>query len=271
MTAGQLQEQVRRELQVAEEFDAAAEAQRRVSFLADYLRTSGASGYVLGISGGVDSSVTGRLAQLACEQVGATFTAVRLPYGVQADEADAQAALAFIGPGQTLTIDIGPATDALHRAVTLPAGYASPAAEDFVKGNTKARMRMSAQFAVAGALGAIVLGTDHAAEAVMGFYTKFGDGACDVAPLFGLNKRRVRALGAHLGAPSTLTGKTPTADLEDDRPGVPDELVLGVTYDQIDDYLEGRDVGEQARSVIEAAYLRTAHKRALPVTVPPAV
>ena len=268
MTAGPLQEQVRRELQVAEAFDPGHEAQRRVAFLADYLRTSQASGYVLGISGGIDSAVTGRLAQLACEQAGATFTAVRLPYGVQADEADAQAALAFIGPDQTLTVDIAPATDALHAAIALPGGYASPAAADFVKGNTKARMRMSAQFAVAGALGAIVLGTDHAAEAVMGFYTKFGDGACDVAPLFGLNKRRVRAVGAHLGAPVALTGKTPTADLEDDRPGVPDELVLGVSYEQIDDYLEGRDVDEQAREVIEAAYLRTARKRALPVTVP---
>jgi NAD+ synthase len=265
-----LQEQIRIDLQVPEAFDAGHEAQRRVEFLADYLRASGASGYVLGISGGIDSTVTGRLAQLACEQVGATFTAVRLPYGVQADEADAQVALAFIEPAQTLTVDIAPATDALHRAITLPGGYATPAAEDFVRGNTKARMRMSAQFALAGALGAIVLGTDHAAEAVMGFYTKFGDGACDVAPLFGLNKRRVRAVGAHLGAPVGLTQKTPTADLEDDRPGVPDELVLGVTYDQIDDYLEGRDVGERARSVIEAAYLRTAHKRALPVTVAPA-
>jgi NAD+ synthase len=265
-----LQQQIRAELQVPDAFDPAVEAERRVAFLADYLRSSGASGYVLGISGGVDSTVCGRLAQLACDQVGATFTAVRLPYGRQADEADAQAALAFIAPTQALTVDIAAATDALHRAIALPGGYASPAAEDFVKGNTKARMRMSAQFAIAGALGAIVLGTDHAAEAVMGFYTKFGDGACDVAPLFGLNKRRVRAVGAHLGAPSALTGKTPTADLEDDRPGVPDEVVLGVTYEQIDDYLEGREVDPQAAATIEAAYLRTAHKRALPVTPPPA-
>ena len=266
--AGALQEQIRLEMQVSDAFDAAHEAQRRIAFLVEYLRTSRATGYVLGISGGIDSTVTGRLAQLACEQAGATFTAVRLPYGVQADEADAQVALAFIAPHQTLAIDVAPATDALHASITLPGGFASPAAEDFVKGNTKARMRMSAQFAVAGALGAVVLGTDHAAEAVMGFYTKFGDGACDVAPLFGLNKRRVRAVGAHLGAPSALTQKTPTADLEDDRPGLPDELVLGVTYEQIDDYLEGRDVDEQARSVIEATYLRTAHKRALPVTLP---
>lgn len=269
MTDRPLQQQIRTELQVPDAFDAAVEAERRTAFLTDYLRTSGASGYVLGVSGGVDSTVTARLAQLACEQAGATFTAVRLPYGVQADEADAQAALAFIAPAQTLTVNIAAAADALHEAIALPGGYASPAAEDFVKGNTKARMRMSAQFAIAGALGAIVLGTDHAAEAVMGFYTKFGDGACDVAPLFGLNKRRVRAVGAHLGAPSALTAKTPTADLEDDRPGVPDEVVLGVTYEQIDDYLEGRSVGEQASATIEAAYLRTAHKRALPVTLPP--
>lgn len=265
----ELQQQIRRELQVADDFDAASEAQRRTDFLADYLRRSGASGYVLGISGGVDSSVTGRLAQLACEQVGAVFTAVRLPYGVQADEADAQTALAFVRPTRTVTVDIAPATDALHAAIRLPEGTTSTASPDFVKGNTKARMRMSAQYALAGSLGALVLGTDHAAEAVMGFYTKFGDGACDVAPLFGLDKRRVRAVGAHLGAPASVVGKTPTADLEDDRPGVPDELVLGVTYDQIDDYLEGREVDPQARAVIEATYLRTAHKRALPVVPPP--
>ncbi len=269
MSDALLQQRIRSELQVTDDFDAAHEAQRRTAFLVDYLRTSGANGYVLGISGGIDSTVTGRIAQLACEQAGATFTAVRLPYGVQADEADAQTALAFIAPARALTIDIAPATDALHASIAVPGGYATSAVEDFVKGNTKARMRMSAQFAVAGALGAIVLGTDHAAEAVMGFYTKYGDGACDVAPLFGLNKRRVRAVGAHLGAPTSLTGKTPTADLEDDRPGVPDEVVLGITYEQIDDYLEGKQVDEQARAVIEAAYLRTAHKRALPVVLPP--
>lgn len=269
MTPGTLQQQIRVELQVPDGFDAAGEAERRIAFLAEYLRTSGASGYVLGISGGVDSTVAGRLAQLACEQAGGTFTAVRLPYAVQADESDAQAALDFISPTSTLTVNIASATDALHSAIELPGGYASPAAEDFVKGNTKARMRMTAQYAIAGALGGLVLGTDHAAEAVMGFYTKFGDGACDVAPLFGLNKRRVRAVGAQLGAPQALTGKAPTADLEDDRPGLPDEVALGVSYEQIDDYLEGGEVGEQARSTIESAYLRTAHKRALPVVVPP--
>ena len=86
--------------------------------------------------------------------------------------------------------------------------------EDFLLGNIKARQRMIAQFAIAGAARGLVIGTDHAAEALMGFFTKYGDGAADILPLSGLNKRRVRALAAHLGAPPELVGKVPTADLE---------------------------------------------------------
>jgi NAD+ synthase len=83
--------------------------------------------------------------------------------------------------------------------------------------------------------------------------------------LAGLTKRRVRALAGHLGAPAEIVGKTPTADLEDDRPGLPDEIAYGCTYEDIDDYLEGREVAEPVRAIIEAAYRATAHKRALPV------
>ncbi len=94
---------------------------------------------------------------------------------------------------------------------------------DFVLGNTKARMRMVAQYTIAGASGGLVIGTDHAAEAVMGFFTKFGDGACDLAPLSGLVKNQVRAIARHFGAPESLVEKVPTADLEDLSPGKPDE------------------------------------------------
>jgi NAD+ synthase len=103
----------------------------------------------------------------------------------------------------------------------------------------------------------------------MGFFTKFGDGAADLLPLAGLNKRRVRAIASHLGAPSELVNKVPTADLEDGRPMRPDEDVYGVTYDQIDDYLEGKPVDRSAAATIVRAYRRTAHKRALPVTPVP--
>ncbi len=99
----------------------------------------------------------------------------------------------------------------------------------------------------------------------MGFFTKYGDGACDLTPLSGLTKRRVRAVAARLGASDELTGKVPTADLETNNPGVPDEIVLGVTYDEIDDFLEGREVNDKAATTIIATHRRTAHKRTVPL------
>jgi NAD+ synthase len=263
-------------LQVRPAIDPAAEVERRVAFLADYLASTPAHGFVLGISGGQDSTLAGRLAQLAVERRRATgdpdsvFVAVRLPYGIQADEDDAQAALAFIRPDRTLTVDIKPASDAASAGVASAletAGYdADLGLRDFVRGNVKARQRMVAQFAIAGQLGLLVVGTDHAAEAVTGFFTKFGDGAADVTPLAGLTKGQGAALLAYLGADERLWRKVPTADLEDDRPGQPDEVALGVSYRDIDAYLEGGDVDPDAAARIEGHHQATRHKRHLPVT-----
>ncbi len=266
------QQQIISELGVRAEFDAAQETERRIAFLADYLRATGTKGYVLGISGGVDSTVCGRLAQLACERVRASggqarFLAMRLPYGQQADEADAATAVDFVAADETVTVNIKESTDAMFAEVD-GAGidFTSIEQADFVKGNVKARQRMVAQYLAAGARGMLVLGTDHAAEAVVGFYTKFGDGACDLTPLAGLNKRRVRAVGAQLGAPEHLLSKVPTADLEEGRPLNPDEQALGVSYDAIDDYLEGKAVSATDRETIESWHARTAHKRTMPIT-----
>lgn len=252
-------------------FDAEHEAERRIEFLARYLRDSGARGYVLGISGGVDSSVGGRLAQLACERIrdeggDATFVAVRLPYRVQRDEADAQLALDFIDADEVMTVDIGPGVDALWDEVVSAGLDPGDDVDEFHKGNVKARMRMVTQYAIAGTRGMLVIGTDQAAEAVVGFFTKFGDGAADVTPLFGLPKRRVRALARRLGAPDLLVEKVPTADLESDRPLLADEVALGVSYDAVDDYLEGRPVSSEDEATILGWYDRTSHKRALPAT-----
>jgi len=259
-----LQTEIIRALGVSSTFHADSETERRIAFLAEYLEASGATGYVLGISGGTDSTVAGRLAQLACERTGTTFVAMRLPYGRQSDEDDARSAVEFIRPTSKVVVDIKPAVDAIH-AATMPAGgFADRARADFVKGNIKARQRMVAQYAVAGRTGSLVVGTDHAAEAVMGFFTKYGDGACDVAPLSGLTKSRVRAIGECLDAPEHLVAKVPTADLEDDRPGLPDEHAYGVTYAEIDAYLAGQPVSWSAQETIETAYRATSHKRALP-------
>jgi NAD+ synthase len=144
-------------------------------------------------------------------------------------------------------------------------GLGSSAEQDFLLGNVKARQRMVAQYAIAGANAGLVIGTDHAAEALMGFFTKFGDGAADVVPLSGLTKRRVRALAQAMGAPEALVFKTPTADLETLKPLRPDEDAFGVSYEQIDDFLEGRTVDKAAAETMVAAFRHTAHKRALPL------
>jgi NAD+ synthase len=268
-----LREQILKEMKVLPEIDADYEITRRVDFIKRYLKASGLKYLVLGISGGIDSSTCGRLAQLAVNQLNAElntdeyhFVAVRLPYGVQADEADAQMALSFIQPSMSITVNIKDAADALHDEVkqslkSVGDLYASDAQLDFSKGNLKARARMAAQYDIAGILGGLVLGTDHSAENITGFYTKYGDGAVDLAPLFGLNKRQVRQLAEHLGAPRVLIEKAPTADLESLSPGRKDEDALGLSYDQIDDFLEGKQVAPAVAEKLLYIYSATQHKR----------
>ena len=248
-----------------------AEIERRKTFIKNTLRKSGLKVLVLGISGGVDSTTAGRLAQLAVEELRAEsgdsayrFIAVRLPHNTQHDEHDAQDSLQFIRADENTTVNIADSVNGLALQVS-HLEQLSHARRDFVLGNVKARIRMVAQFAIANANNGLVIGTDHAAEAVMGFFTKFGDGACDLAPLSGLVKKQVRAIAAHLGAPQHLVMKTPTADLEELRPGKPDEEAHGVTYAEIDAFLHGETVSVEAYATIVRTYDATRHKRELPL------
>ena len=259
------------EMRVLPEIDVEYEIHRRVDFIKYQLELSGLQTLVLGISGGIDSCTCGRLAQLAIEELNQNtssyrFIAVRLPYATQTDEIDAQLSLDFIKPSHSLTVNVQPGSDAIHQS-TMTAlnaaglGDLSDNTQDFARGNVKARMRMIAQYEIAGLLGGLVLGTDHSAENVTGFYTKYGDGACDLAPLFGLNKRQLRQLAAQLGAPQGIITKVPTADLETLDPSKSDEDALGLSYDQIDDFLEGRNIDPAAEQRIIHIFLTTAHKR----------
>lgn len=266
-----LQDKIIAELGVKPEISPEAEVRRSVDFLKEYLKQYPfLKSLVLGISGGQDSSLAGRLAQLAIEELRAEtgdttyqFIAVRLPYGVQQDEDDAQRALDFIKPDVSLMVNIKRAVDGKIAALT----EAGLAITDFNKGNIKARQRMITQYAIAGEHSGAVVGTDHASENITGFFTKFGDGGADILPLFRLNKRQGKQLLAYLNADEALYNKVPTADLEDGKPGLADEVALGVSYDNIDDYLEGREIDAAARAVIENWWLKTEHKRHLPITV----
>lgn len=258
------QEEVIKALDVLPFIDTDKEITKRVSFLVEYLEATGAKGFVLGISGGQDSTLAGRLAQLAVERRradghDAVFYAVRLPHGVQSDEDDAQLALDFIQPDERVTVNIADATAATEEAVAKALGQDELG--DFNAGNIKARQRMIVQYAIAGERGLLVIGTDHAAENVTGFFTKHGDGAADLLPLAGLNKRQGAQLLNALDAAPSLYEKVPTADLEDDRPALPDEEALGVSYSAIDDYLEGKQVDDASRERIEYLWRVGQHKR----------
>ncbi|WP_280312421.1 ammonia-dependent NAD(+) synthetase [Nocardia abscessus] len=266
---GNLREQIISELGVLPSIEPKDEVRRRVDFLKDYLNATPARGFVLGISGGQDSALAGRLCQLAVEElradgVDATFLAVRLPYGVQADEADARTALTFVQPDRQVVVNVRPSANAA--AAEAASGLQVDNLRDFVRGNIKARERMVIQYALAGQENLLVVGTDHAAEAVTGFFTKYGDGGVDLTPLTGLTKRQGAALLQELGAPAGIWSKVPTADLEDDRPALPDEEALGLRYSEIDDYLEGKEVTPEVAERLEKIFRDTRHKRTVPVT-----
>lgn len=269
MTMSEMQAMIVEEMKVKPSIDSAETIKEMQHFIEQYLHAhTFVKTLVLGISGGQDSTLAGKLVQLAVENMrnasgrDVQFIAVKLPYGVQKDADEVEDALNFIQPDRILTVNIKPAVDQSVQSLQ----EAGIALSDFHKGNEKARERMKVQYAIAANTSGIVVGTDHSSENITGFFTKHGDGAADIAPLFGLNKRQGRQLLQYLGAPAHLYEKVPTADLEDDKPQLSDEEALGVTYEAIDNYLEGKGVSPEDAAVIERHYVRNAHKRELAYT-----
>jgi len=282
MTYEPIKSKIIEEMRVLPEINVKSEIRQRLDFIKNTLIHSGLKTLVLGISGGIDSTTLGKLTQIAIDELNKEnnssdfkFIAIRLPYGLQADEQDAQMSLSFIEPSIRLCINIKTSVDAMEETSLNALKEANHIKEDkingenkineekidFVKGNLKARARMVAQYQIAGLKNGLVLGTDHSAENITGFFTKWGDGACDLAPLFGLSKRQVKQIAKHLGAPQELIEKAPKADLECLTPSKSDESVLGVSYQQIDKFLEGKSTDPSADGRIIDLYQKTQHKR----------
>ncbi|UAJ65171.1 ammonia-dependent NAD(+) synthetase [Candidatus Schneideria nysicola] len=261
------QKEINSILRVKSEINSEEEIRRIVMFIKKYLQKHiTIRSLIVGISGGQDSTLAGKLCQIAINEIRQKyykFIAIRLPYGKQRDEKDCQDALKFIQPDIILKINIKRAIQASeatlrNRGILL---------NDFIKGNEKARERMKIQYSIAGMNAGLVVGSTNASEMLTGFFTKYGDGATDITPLLHLNKRQIRQLLEYLHCPKHLYLKTPTADLEEDRPAFPDEDALGVSYDRIDDYLEGKIIDEKSAQIIENWYKITSHKRQPPIKI----
>lgn len=254
----------------SENFNAREACEKRIVYLKNYLRSTGRKGFVLGISGGVDSLTAGKLAQIACEQLrnenyNAHFYAVRLPAGIQHDESDALEALKFINPDKTITINIGNSSNIINNACLEAleniGASLTDKESDYHKGNIKARMRMIAQYHLAGSMELLVIGTDHFGEKIAAFWTRGGDEVSDILVLNGLNKRQVRLCAKNLGAPERLWNKSPTADLEELNPGKVDDEGFGYPYEAQNDFLEGKEIDPEIERKIIDKYEATRYRR----------
>lgn len=232
--------------------------QERTEFLKEYLKKTGLDGFVLGISGGVDSFVASMLARKA-----GVLISISLPYGDQKDIDDVISAVEIIDPDNFIQHNIKAAVDAQVISL-LSSGYIPGEKLKLIKGNIMARERMSVQYSYASIYNYLVIGTDHATEAVVGFYTKYGDGACDIAPLAGLTKDIIYDMAKVMNAPKNILEKAPSAGLWDNQT---DEDELGLKYSDIIDYLQGRSIQSDVKAKIESYYKKTEHKRQLPVTI----
>lgn len=221
-------------------------------------------GYTLGLSGGIDSAVCAHL----LARTGAPVQVLMLPTKVSSDDdlRDAERVLAATGlTGQVISIEplyqlaLASLQSALHPA---------PERQQVLHGNLMARLRMIMLFTTAQSHRSVVVGTDNAAEIHTGYFTKFGDGAADVVPLARLRKEQVFELARYLGVAPSILNKAPSAGL---WTGQTDEDEMGVSYAELDAFLRGETVSDNALKQINFWHNRSHHKRTMPLTPPPLV
>jgi NAD+ synthase len=245
-------------------------AETIAAWLRERAKSAGARGFVVGLSGGVDSALVAKLCQLATPQ---HVMGVLLPcYSHPQDEADARLVAKTLGI-PVIAVDLGSTFDALTGTLQT-AIKGLPMHVDVVdikqqmpEANIKPRLRMASLYFIANSLNYLVAGTGNRSEILLGYFTKYGDGGVDLLPIGGLLKSEVRALARELGVPSAVVDKPPTAGL---WMGQTDEAEMGFTYDMLEAYLAKGASAVRPNVAARIEQLRTTseHKRALPPIAP---
>ena len=228
------------------------EFENRVAFIRKILAESHAAGIVYGNSGGKDCTLVGALCKAACGNTVGIVLPCASSRNYESDRADALAAAEKFGI-ETRTVDLTAAREALLKELAgatrmLPSSAA----------NIAPRLRMTALYAVAGSENRLVAGTGNRSERYMGYFTKWGDGACDFNPIADLTVTEIYEFLAYLDAPESIRTKAPSAGLYE---GQTDEREMGVSYRAIDDYLLRGTAVPEDLAVIERYHTVSEHKR----------
>lgn len=238
------------------------EKQEKVDKIVDWLKQkkeeAGVKGFLVGVSGGIDSALVTHLIKRAApgHSLGVILPCKSNPQDME----DAKKVIASCGI-DSLTVDLTDTHNVLFPNIQeqLKDGQLyNEEKQQLVDANLRARLRMSTLYAIAGNNDYLVVGTDNAAEFYTGYFTKFGDGGVDLVPLVDLGKGEVRELAAYVGVPDDVVNKQPSAGLWE---GQTDENEMGTTYEKIDTYLKGGEIPEEDKEIIERMHRRTAHKR----------
>ena len=195
-----------------------------VDFIKDYVARAGVKGVVLGLSGGVDSSL---VATLACEAIGPQkVLGILLPVDAEKDAQN-------VSDARELADALGMSSDLFELKEAI-AAYESLKLDKVALGNLTARLRMTTWYALANQENRIVLGTGNKTELMIGYFTKYGDGGTDILPIGDLYKTNVWDLATHLGVPEEIVKKAPSAGL---WAGQTDEGEIGISYKELDSIL----------------------------------
>lgn len=228
-----------------------------VEFLREKVKESGTKGLIVGLSGGIDSSVVAFLIKKAFPD---NSLGVIMPIKHRPEDVEYAVKLADASGIDYKKVDLKDVHSLLKEKV-----YDEVSEEDrndrLADANMQARLRMTTLYSFANLYNYMVVGTDNAAELLTGYFTKYGDGGVDLLPIARLTKREVFEWGRYFGVPSEILDRAPSAGLWD---GQTDEEEMGVTYDNIDDYLMGLYIPEDKKKIIDRMNRVSEHKRELP-------